>query len=208
MKTFSLVSLVLICLSVPATAQQLNGQSGAEDLMLGAPWTTDDGQASLDGEKLDTFRTLLSGYEYYPSRDDLLRVDANPVPYLLALTYSEDELTIHRHRALGGLAYFPNESIRSHLLYLLSSDATHEMTRHHVMGALATGFGDSALSVLEPYLTSEDLQLRLTAVSSIASISSEASISVLTRALPNQERELVRERIQEALTTGSSTQFQ
>lgn len=208
MKTFSLVVLVLSCWAVPAAAQQLNGQDVTGSLTEGAPWSRDGHESSLDAEKLETFRTLLSGYEYYPSQADLLAVDADPVPYLLALTYAEDELTIHRHRALGALAYFPGDNTRAHLLYLLQSEATPEMTRHHVMGALARGFGDTALSALEPYLGSDDLQLRLTAVSSIASISSEESAAVLTRALPNQERELVRERIQEALTTGSSTQLQ
>jgi HEAT repeat protein len=158
---------------------------------------------ALDSEVLDRIVLLLSGYEYFPTAADLGEVTADPVPYLLVIVYDTSErwLPTHHHRAIGALGYFPTETVRAHLDYLLGSDETPDLMRHHVMNALSNGFGDDALDDLEAFLYNDDLQLRLTAVAAIGAIGTELSVDVLSRALPIETSDLVRERIQTSLTS-------
>ena len=53
------------------------------------------------------------------------------------------------------------------------------------------GFGDSALTELEPFLHSDDLQLRLTAVAAIGAVESSRSIESLQQALTLRDNTLV-----------------
>ena len=201
---YLMVIVALVGLIPTATAQVVpNTPAGdLQTLHDGAPLLSDDGdEASLDPTVSERVQYLLSGYEYFPTADDLLAVTSTPDVYLLSLAYGTGThtLSIHRHRAIGALAYFPSELTRNHLLYMLHSPATPEMTRHHVINALASSFGDAALPIIEPFLSNDDLQLQLTAVAAIGSIESEAAGLVLENTLPQQTHELVRERIQEQL---------
>ena len=201
---YLIVILALMGLVAPVTAQVVpNAPAGdLQALHDEAPLFSADGsELSLDPTVSEQVLFLLSGYEYFPTAGDLLALASTPEVYLLSLAYDPgtSTLAIHRHRAVGALAYFPSELTRSHLLYMLHSPATPEMTRHHVLNALARGFGDQALPAIEPFLASNDLQLQLTAVAAIGSIESEAAGFALENALPRQSHELVRERIQEQL---------
>ena len=204
------VILVLAGLVSTATAQVMPYQPAGDLRALhdNAPVLTNDGSAvTLDPSVSERVVYLLSGYEYFPTADDLLAVTTTPEQYLLSLAYDaeSDTLSIHRHRAIGALTYFPSELTRSHLLYMLHSPATPEMTRHHVINALARSFGDAALPIIEPFLSHDDLQLQLTAIAAIGSIESEAAGLVLENTLPQQSHGLVRERIQEQLLKTPTT---
>ena len=170
---------------------------------LGDSAPTVTGEVELDPQALDQIVTLLSGYEYFPTSEDLTAVVADPVPYLVHIVYDPDGrwIPIHHHRAVGALAYFPTETTRAHLDYLLSSRATPELMRHHVINAYASAFGDASLPVLEPYLHSDDLQLRLTAVAAISTVQTTRAVEVLQTALLQEPNELVQERIQSALSS-------
>jgi len=152
-------------------------------------------------------RLLLSGYEYFPTADDLREVVADPTLYLLELVYGDDTMVVHRHRAIAALGLFPSDESRAHLDYLLASPATPELTRHHVMNALSTGYGEAALPALAPYLSVADLQLQLTAISAIGAIGTETSVTLLQDSLRIEADELVRERIQAQLTSISTPQL-
>ena len=201
--------LILTILSMPlaATAQQVTPDMDSPGVVTGTDWAAGApigwNEHTLEQETLDQIILLLSGYEYFPTAEDLIAVTTNPVPYLLVITYDTDNrwLPTHTHRAIGALAYFPNTTTQAQLTYLLTSSGTPELARHHAMNALATGFGEAALGPLEAFLYNDDLQLRLTAVSAISSIASEQSAQILHTVLPIESNHIVRERIQAALAS-------
>lgn len=191
----------VLTLSGPAfgqTAQQT--PVSRADLLAGAPAAVSTD--ALDGAVLDHIVTLLSGYEYFPSADDLTAVTPDPVPYLLTIVYDTEGrwLPTHQHRAVAALAYFPTPTVWEHLTYLLQAPGTPDLMRHHVINALATGFGDEALGELEPVLYDDDLQLRLTAVNAIGTIHTDRATTVLQTALSAEPHRLVQERIERALS--------
>jgi hypothetical protein len=182
-----------------------------EDLYLPAPTVVPEmvDVTALDSETLSRVVLLLSGYEYFPSSEDLLAVTDDPVPYLLAIAYDvEGEyLPFHRHRAVAALAYYPSDFTHAHLVYLLESPDTPELTRHHVINALAMGWGEAALADLEPFLFDDDLQLRLTAVHALGTISTEASLQLLENVAEIERSEIVRERIQRMLRAPAASRL-
>lgn len=202
---FRIIAMVTALLGGTAFAQTPDAALSAPErrieLSAGAPSSAEI--SALEADILDRIVMLLSGYEYFPTAEDLTAVTADPVPYLLAIAYDTEGrwLPTHHHRAVGALAYFPTAQCRSHLLYLLDSELTPELMRHHVINALANGFGDSALPELEPFLQSDDLQLRLSAVAAIGSIESSRSVEALQRALTVEDNALVRERIERSLVS-------
>ena len=197
--------LTLVGLSMPVAAQVVPNPSmgDIEALRENAPVISATGSepVSMDPAVMDRILLLLSGYEYFPTADDLLAETPTPEVYLLSLAYGsgDETLSIHRHRAIGAVAYFPSDLTRAHLQYMLDSPATPDMTRHHVITALARGFGDQAIPTIERFLLSGDLQLRLTAIAALGSVGSEAAGRALESSLPQQTHDLVRERIQQEL---------
>ncbi|MBN1944745.1 MAG: HEAT repeat domain-containing protein [Bradymonadales bacterium] len=162
----------------------------------------------LDPNVLDRITTLLSGYHYFPTADDLLQVTDDPARYLLAIVYNSPDLwpPSQQHRAMDALAYFPSELTHAHMTYLLQSGQTPELLRHHVLTTLARGFGQQALDEIQPFLTSADVQLRLTAVSALSIIPEARSTEILRTALGLEESQLVRERIEEVIETRTGDQ--
>lgn len=207
MKMFLKATALMALLAGSVSAQEVapTPQLDANLVELGASAPSlvqGDGVTALDAEAMSRITTLLSGYEYFPSADDLTGQAADPVPYLLAVVYDArtETLPIHRHRAIGALAYFPTDQTRSHLDHLLSSPATPELTRHHVINALANGFGDGAISEISPFLDHTDVQLRLTAVAALGAIGTSQSSQALLDELGTESHPLVRERIHDALS--------
>jgi hypothetical protein len=195
--------LVVLLLAGGAWAQTAQRSPvGRAELLAGSPEVV--GVEALDAEVLGRIVTLLSGYEYFPTAEDLTAVTPDPVPYLLAMVYDTGGrwLPTHHHRAVAALAYYPTPSVWAQLTYLLEAPGTPELMRHHVINALANGFGEAALGRLEPVLYDEDLQLRLTAVSAIGEIRTSRSARALETALSAEPNRLVQERSERALVSG------
>jgi len=209
--TYKIIAVIAVVLSGPIEDQATDMTASTTEeraaLSAGAPSMIDT--RVLDARALDQIVTLLSGYEYFPTAEDLTAVAADPVPYLLTIAYDSEArwLPTHHHRAIDALAYFPTAECHEHLVYLLTSDQTPELMRHHVINALANGFGDAALAELEPFLQSDDLQLRLTTVAAIGTIESSRSVEVLQQALSVEENSLVRERIERSLVSEPQRQI-
>jgi hypothetical protein len=129
----ALVAVLLVVAALPAAAQGINpGTQAGPNFATLAPF--ESGAPTLDAEVLDRIELLLSGYEYFPTAEDLTAVTPDPVPYLLRMAYDPDGewLPTHHHRAVGALAWFPSDDVRRHLESRLSSSDTPELMRPHV----------------------------------------------------------------------------
>jgi hypothetical protein len=194
---------MFLTLSTTLSAQEVQPDQGFQinPLVLESPV-----EGRLDLEEINTailqqFVLIFSGYEYFPTAEDIGRLTPEPVGYLLTIIYSNapEILPVHQHRAITALGYFPTDVSRNHLLYLLESAETPNLMRHHSITALATGFGDDALGYLEQSLSDTDVQIRLTAISAIGRIDTEASRQQLLEAYATEPHELVKGRLQEQL---------
>lgn len=169
-------------------------------LGLPAAWAQDNGQGAglekFNPADVEQVRLLLSGYHGLPDEGSLRSVkDAHEIIQVLA---TSDGLLI-RDRALAALGNFwPSADV--YLLYanVLADPKTPDATRHRVMILAAEVFGDRAVPVIKPYLTSNDVQLRLTAVEALGRVRTEEVVAILESHAEKETNAIVLERIDKA----------
>ena len=148
-------------------------------------------------EDRETLTLLLSGYHGLPEAAVFEARFDDPRALLLALLQDPSVGPIHYDRALAALAYWPNPEVRAvydrHLV-----DATRPMMVHHIIVNYVRGFGDEALDAVLPYLSSEDVQVRLTVVEALRVHGTPRAVEALIAAEQGESHALVRERIREA----------
>lgn len=170
----------------------------AGDLPTSNPRAPSSGQPEQTPES--RLRFLLSGYEFFPSKEDLAKVGDDKTVARLLLDLAQDPNTIPtlRLRAVDAMGYYDDDITRSFLVYSIetptnsapeSDRRTLTLIRHHAVTSFAKSQGEEALTVLEPLLTGDDLQLRLTAISAIGKQCGQAGVArlrALKRADSNQ----------------------
>jgi HEAT repeat protein len=118
---------------------------------------------------------LLSGYEFFPTRDDLDRVGApaDVVAVLVDIVGDEDASAMHRLRAVDALGFYELPQVAGFLRKLtrgakaadLKASARHSsLLQHHAITALARSQNNKSVPDLEVFLDGKDLQLKLTAI--------------------------------------------
>lgn len=126
-------------------------------------------------ELRDRITFLLSGYEFFPTRDDLDRLaSADEVTeVLIDLVQDDDASVMHRLRAVDALGYYDSPRVAAFLRKLtrgaeeagFQANARHSaLMQHHAITALARSKRGESVSDLEPFLAGSDLQLKLTAI--------------------------------------------
>lgn len=118
---------------------------------------------------------LLSGYEFFPSRDDLDKVGGADeiVSILVDIVRDADGTAMHRLRAVDALGFYDEPAAAQFLRKLVKgakaagveASARHSvLMQHHAITAIARSQRDEAVADLEPFLVGSDLQLKLSAV--------------------------------------------
>jgi len=125
---------------------------------------------------------MLSGYEYFPDRDELDKLAGPEViaPMLLEMARDQKTRPLHRLRAVDALGYYSDDATRDWLRGVAVSPVVtkKDMTkgelrfagslRHHAIMSLAKAGEAKELATLERLLAEDsDLQIRLTVVSAI-----------------------------------------
>lgn len=148
-------------------------------------------------------RVLLSGYDYFPTREDLDAV-APAVPAILVAIYNDPESRpTTKGRCIDALGYYgDDETARQFLEYIIANADSDEIPSGHVHKALTSytkAFGDQAIEVVAPFLEHRDEQLRITASVAIAKSTGRAGKELVRARLQLEKNDVARERIQQAL---------
>jgi hypothetical protein len=148
---------------------------------------TNDASESDDSPRTEAPRTdairerlifLLSGYEYFPSRETLDELAAPSRIAELGREFARSTERSHtlRLRAVDMLGFYDDDATVGYLRSLVADppedlpakqQRIRRLMRHHAMTSLARSQGARALDDLRPLLDHGDLQLRLSAISAI-----------------------------------------
>ncbi|MFU8805362.1 MAG: HEAT repeat domain-containing protein [Bradymonadaceae bacterium] len=188
-KKFLLLSLIALITGLGALAAA-EPTAGEGDSTITDKASDDEAPTQSEARKRLEF--LLSGYEYFPTRETLDEVAEAPVIIKLLQTMAhEDELRpTLRLRAVDALSLYggEGEEVTQFLLAViaLNPDAVERsqlrvvrLMRHRAMNSVAKIKGDEAAQHLVPFLDDEDLQIRLTAISALGQFGGSAGQKAL-----------------------------
>jgi HEAT repeat protein len=141
---------------------------------------------------------LLSGYEYFPTREDLDELaDADTIAGLLReMTADEDNRNTKRLRAMDALGYYDDpetlELLKSYMAPLADDVPRKQLRirtllRHHAITAFARSQKTDAVDTLASLLENDDMQIRLTAISALGKHGGKPGLKVLKAALEKAE---------------------
>lgn len=179
--------LLTAALAAPSFAQESPDANRANPGAT-SPAPTDAKAAFAEAREKVTL--LLSGYEYFPSREDLDRVAPADVmvDVLRSLADEADGRPAIRLRAIDALGFYSEPGAVRYLEQRVAPPAanapdddprTLRLMRHRAMTALGRALGERALTALNPYLDDDDLQIRLSAISAIGNFGGEAGKKML-----------------------------
>lgn len=122
-------------------------------------------------------RKIFSGYEYVPTREDLLRLAAEPalVPALWTLYGDAHAPLAARTQSLVSLRFFPSDQTRAWLEQVLADATTPNTVRRPAAKAYGHAFGAAAVPVLTQLLAHPDLHTRDSAARALGAIAVPAS---------------------------------
>ncbi len=146
--------------------------------------------------QVEQVRLLLSGYHELPERALFDQV-ADAPEIVEALAHGPHSPV--RDRALAALGrYWPSGDV--YLLYarVLADDATPTGTRHRVMVYFADAFGERAIPAIRPYLSSDDVQLRISAVGALGRIGSDEALGILDGFADRETNPVVLDAVEDA----------
>ena len=191
LRTLTVLAALLFCASV--SAQQIDPGPGIDPSDITIPQLDVE---DFDSTEVDAAIILLSGYHGIPDRTVFEEALENPRDVLLAIAQDDEMFAMHRDRAMAALGYWADDQIYAFYLDRLEADETSEMNRHRLIGLLASSFGDTAIEDIEPFLVSDDVQFRLTAVHALTEIASPAAMSLLDTALSIETNSIVIDQIE------------
>ena len=209
MKTHGLLILSAILLSAPEVWSQERPQGPPsmrtpDDL----PSRVQDAPTPHPTQTLERRRErvlfLLSGYEFFPSRDDLgPGTDAELSAELRAIASDPALRPSLRARAIKALGYFDDDATSEALTRWANVDmrrvkpklrATADAMRHSAIASLARARGPRALPSLVVLFTHDDLQVRVSALRAAGSIGPSAH-DTLRAQRPHARTDLERDTI-------------
>lgn len=151
---------------------------------------------------------LLSGYEFFPTREDLDKVgDAATITAILAsLVEDKDARPSLRTRAVDALGLYDDDVTATLLAHLATTPVgdlprrelrTATLIQHHAITSLARSRRAQSVVVLEALLTSDDTQIRLSAINAIGKFGGKDGQRVLGEFAPRtktpvEKRELAK----------------
>lgn len=164
-----------------------------------APPVIDPTSTNARSDLRATLLDLLSGYEAAPAASELQLLGAGVDAELMAISADTSVSKARRASATWSLGYFPTDATRLFLAQVVTDASADSQLRRSATWALCNGWGDAALAVLEPALTSSDVQLRNQAVRAVARVGSPASRAVLEGRLAVESSAMVRDAITASL---------
>ncbi|MFW5967959.1 MAG: HEAT repeat domain-containing protein [Persicimonas sp.] len=193
-----LTLVVLLAGGSAALAQQSATTDDSSDSVIDRP-----GQIPTLGdqekEELERARLLLSTHHELPAKKVFEEQLEEPRETLTAIAVDEDQLSLYRKQALAALGYWPDVKVYELYTEMLGDDQTPENMRHRLILLLADHFPEQALGELEPYLSDEDLQFRLTAIEAIGRLDTSKAVEALEEARTEETNDVARERLDEAI---------
>jgi len=208
-RLFALILSALLFAGAPAIAQQSDegpsavpgpALSNPSDLPKNLPDTPGPRpvEALTPAQRKERVTFLLSGYEYFPKREELARLgdDATMTALLVAMARDEGMRPMLRTRSVDALGYYDNEASSTFLTSLAQTNTRRlpakkrrvaSSMRHHAIMALAQSTGARSLGALTKLLDDGDLQIQMTAAAAIGRYAGAAGEPVLREALEKAE---------------------
>lgn len=148
---------------------------------------------------------LLSGYEYFPSREDLDKVALaeQMTPVLQAISVDGDVAPSMRSRAVDALGFYDDDVTIMHLRQLALKETeglprkelrAARALRYHAITSFARAAGEDALGDLQGLMNHDEVQVQLSAISAIGKhCGQEGKKSLRTRQSTEQDQVILRE---------------
>lgn len=192
------IAILALLLCAPLAAAQ---ESPSTDGYSGGPTLDQPGQIPTDGAEAEQQRArlLLSSHHQLPDKELFEEYLDTPRQTLVDIALDEGQLTLYRKQALSALGYWPDVMVYEVYTDLLDDEQTPDNLRHRVMLLLADHFSGQALSHLEPRLSDDDLQIRLTAIEAIGRLDSGDAVEALEAARDDESNSVAKKRIDEAI---------
>lgn len=192
----------LITLFLFATALTLTLPASAQE--LGFPSVADVTSRTLDATVLQAQRQkielLLSGYEFFPVREDLEKVSPDAHLILIQITRDTSLRPSIRLRAIDALGLFKDTpEVATYFEKLLAQGAVKPRFLRHSLTSSLKAFGPQAIPWVTPYVQAPDLQIRLDAITSVGKFGGLEGKTVLRDAAVFERNALAREQITRAL---------
>ena len=159
--TIAITGLLIALMAAPIAAQESFSPVDTKTPVDALTVTATDAQR-------EQILFLLSGYEYFPSADELTKVTPNAHAVLFQLATDESALPSHRLRAIDALGLLPRNGALARIFEEKLSDTTTSplLTRHYINASMKA-FGEDALVWVAPHLNHIDLQTQLTVIHAI-----------------------------------------
>ena len=153
----------------------------------------------VDPKVVSQVETLLSGFEYVPTKADWDRVGPQAAVVLRKIAADTGAKKVQRARAISSLMFFPQSTTQTFLTSLIGEEGQPLVLRRKALRSLANGFGDRAIPTVEPFLSSKDAHLRKTAIKALGSIKTDKSRQLLQARLKVETSKVVKETIEKTL---------
>jgi hypothetical protein len=201
MKTLLKTIVLALTLTVASTAFAQQAPSGSDTAGDGTdqtaspnspvPFPFDTNEAEFERAKL-----LLSGYHGLPPKETFEETLDHPKLVVTAIALDKNAFSMHRKHALAALGYWADAGVLRIYTQLLQDDGLGEAIHHKLILLVAEHFPGEALGHLEPYLSHDDLQFRLTAIEAIRRIPGDKAVEALRVAKKSETNKVALERLE------------
>ncbi len=154
-------------------------------------------EPSTDVSPAERLRFLLSGYHYFPTQEDLLKVaEADEVAGMLrTIAQDIDERPTMRMKALDALMYFNDAATLVYVEHIALNDPaapeellrTEQLMQHHAIMTFAKLKKKDSVPSLEKLLSHNDIQVQMTAISALGKHGGQPGLQALKKAAPKAE---------------------
>ncbi|TXD36328.1 HEAT repeat domain-containing protein [Lujinxingia vulgaris] len=187
-------SPLLLAMALALAACQ-DSQTRPDQATASAPVSEEPGQGATGKEEPRNLhaelRALFGGYEYVPTREDLMQVGPaeEVVPVLLELYRSEKVSPHQQHHALRALQFYPEHpQVARTYEEVIRGEESSDQERRVAVRAYGRAFGDQGLELLGFALAHPDYHTRASAIAALELTGSERSLELLQARL-NEEPE-------------------
>lgn len=151
-------------------------------VLAGSTVSAQDTEAPVEITQAESSKVelLLSGYEYFPTREDLEKASSNAQEILIQIAENEEALPSTRLRAVDALGLF-KEDIKTAAFFekTLHRGGQDKAIVRHAMTSSLKAFGQQALPWVQPYLGHQDLQMRISAVHAVGRLGGVEGVQML-----------------------------
>ncbi len=154
-------------------------------------------RAKVTQAQIDKVKLLLSGYEFFPTREDLERATPMAAQVLMHIAEDEEALPSMRLRAVDALGFFQKEDkVALYFEAALQQEHREAVYLRHTVTSSLRAFGQQALPWVQPFLTHQNLQVRLSAVHALGRFGGDEGLGMLRVQHDLEQDVFVREQLQ------------